>query len=186
MYRRLAPVYPVALGGPKLIEWWTGRAPAHPLNEANLSDTYLGGANLSDADLSDADLYGVYLYGANLQRAGLRRANLSKAELSNASLIRNSLNGANLSDANLIGAYLIGVSLSGANSAARRSRRPSRHHQPWAWLPTSCASGCSQLKKVTRTAASTAVRNSKATTTSIQNSARDTNFARHRQVQDRE
>jgi hypothetical protein len=49
-----------------------------------------------------------------------------------------------------------------------------------------CASGCSQLKKVTKMAASTAVRNSKATSTSIQNSARFTNFARHRQAQDHE
>jgi hypothetical protein len=44
----------------------------------------------------------------------------------------------------------------------------------------------SQLKKVTRTAASTAARNNNATSTSVQNSARFTNFARHQEVQDRE
>ena len=58
---------------------------------ADLTGTYLSGADLRradlrDADLSDADLRGAYLSSADLSSADFRRAYLSGADLSGADL----------------------------------------------------------------------------------------------------
>ena len=71
---------------------------------ANLSYTYLSGADLRGADLSKADLSGADLRGADLRGANLSGANLSGANLSGANLSGADLSGANLSKADLSGA----------------------------------------------------------------------------------
>lgn len=70
---------------------------------ANLSDTYLSGANLRGANLSGANLSGANLRGASLRYADLsdadlRYANLRGADLSGADLRYADLRYANLSD----------------------------------------------------------------------------------------
>jgi uncharacterized protein YjbI with pentapeptide repeats len=90
------------------------------LGGANLIQAALGGANLSGANLSNADLTGAhlnpaYLLGANLINANLSRADLLRADLSDAALFGANLNRANLSDADLGGADLSGANLSLAN-----------------------------------------------------------------------
>jgi hypothetical protein len=71
------------------------------LQDANLQDAYLRGANLQDANLRGADLRGADLRGANLRGADLRGADLRGANLRGANLQDANLRGANLQDANL-------------------------------------------------------------------------------------
>ena len=71
---------------------------------ANLSRSYLCGANLSKADLNEVDLSEANLKGANLSGANLNRVNLSRADLSGADL-----RGVNLSTTDLFGANLSGT-----------------------------------------------------------------------------
>jgi uncharacterized protein YjbI with pentapeptide repeats len=95
------------------------------LNDANLTNADLSGANLSGAylndaflvlaDLSDADLSGAYLGGADLLRAQLSGANLSGAYLNDTDLEDADLTNADLSDTDLSGANLNGADLSDAN-----------------------------------------------------------------------
>jgi hypothetical protein len=85
------------------------------LSDANLSGADLRGANLRRADLSGADLRGAYLSDANLSGAYLSGAYLSDANLRRANLRRADLRGADLSGANLSGAYLSGAYLSDAD-----------------------------------------------------------------------
>ena len=54
------------------------------VEEANLREANLSGANLSEANLSEADLSGANLREANLREANLSGANLREAELHNA------------------------------------------------------------------------------------------------------
>jgi|GEM_PF-1892124 len=68
---------------------------------ADLSQANLRGADLSNADLVAADLSQASLQGANLAGADLEAADLSEANLSGANLI-----GANFRDANLCGAVM--------------------------------------------------------------------------------
>jgi len=85
---------------------------------ANLSLTFLAGADLTGADLSGANLNGADLSGVSLSFA-----NLSGAELRGSFLCdRADLSGANLSGANLNGADLSGVYLSGANLSGAELR----------------------------------------------------------------
>jgi uncharacterized protein YjbI with pentapeptide repeats len=83
------------------------------LEGANLTETYLCGADLTGADLTGADLTGADLYRAKLSCANLYRTNLEHADLSCANLSDANLIGANLSHANLSYADLRGVDLRG-------------------------------------------------------------------------
>lgn len=76
----------------------------------NLSGTDLQNAQLVDANLAGADLSKINLSGANL-----RRANLAGANLAGARLIRTNLAGANLTGCNLAGADFTGSNLIRAN-----------------------------------------------------------------------
>jgi uncharacterized protein YjbI with pentapeptide repeats len=102
------------------VDVWNAWRDKEPPVEANLSRTYLVGANLSRANLSRTNLVGANLYEANLSRtnlvgAKLYEANLTGAILVGANLAGAQLGGANLSGANLSGADLSGADLSGAN-----------------------------------------------------------------------
>jgi hypothetical protein len=70
------------------------------LYNTDLSDANLSGADLREADLMKADLTGTNLSNANLSNADLREANLWQTDLRNADL-----SNANLSNANLFDAY---------------------------------------------------------------------------------
>ncbi|MEP6517013.1 pentapeptide repeat-containing protein [Microcoleus vaginatus] len=85
------------------------------LDGAKLCGANLNGAELSDAYLIDADLSGAYLHSAYLSSAYLNSANLSGADLRGADLSRANLSGANLSGANLRGADVRGAYLSRAD-----------------------------------------------------------------------
>ncbi|MFO8024598.1 pentapeptide repeat-containing protein [Thiohalophilus sp.] len=84
------------------------------LDEAQLNNAALGGANLFASSLRSADLRYVDLSLANLSYADLEQANLKGAGLQNADLTDASLINANLSYANLRGATLDSADLSGA------------------------------------------------------------------------
>jgi len=71
--------------------------------------------DLSGADLSDMQLNGIDLSRADLRGANLERTNLSRARLSEANLVRANLSGAILHDTNLSGADLGGACLLNAN-----------------------------------------------------------------------
>src|SRR5579864_533849 len=77
----------------------------------NLSGAKLIGANLREAVLIRANLHGADLSGALFTRANLRRADLSRALLVGASLGRADLSEADLSRANLDGARLMRANL---------------------------------------------------------------------------
>ena len=85
------------------------------LSRADLSGAILIGANLSHANLSEALLHHANLRSANLRDAGLHGASFRGADLSEANLVRNDLHRANLSGANLSGALLHHANLHGAN-----------------------------------------------------------------------
>ena len=94
--------------------------PGVPLDDANLSDALLDGANLIQANLYNANLSGAVLINANLTNAylsyaDLTGANLSNADLNDAYLTYADLSGANLSNAELDDAYLSDADLTGAN-----------------------------------------------------------------------
>ena len=95
------------------------------LGGANLSGADLQGANLSEAELSGTNLSGADLQGADLREAELREANLSGADLQGASLSEAELSGANLSGADLQGANLRQAKMSGANLQKANLRRAS-------------------------------------------------------------
>ena len=84
------------------------------LEGANLTETYLYGADLRGANLTGADLTGADLYGANLTGANLSRANLLHTDLRDANLEGANLEGAHLSYADLRCANLTGANLTGA------------------------------------------------------------------------
>jgi hypothetical protein len=98
---------------------------APDLNEANLSEVALGGANLRNAKLIRSNLEGVNLGGMDLSGAELWGTNLRTANLSGADLFGANLLGANLSNSNLksvnlhvagvLGANLSSADLSGAD-----------------------------------------------------------------------
>jgi uncharacterized protein YjbI with pentapeptide repeats len=84
------------------------------LQEANLREADLFGANLGRANLREADLGGANLGKAYLRGADLREANLGRAALGRANLGGANLGGANLGRADLGGANLGGAALGGA------------------------------------------------------------------------
>lgn len=84
------------------------------LQDANLSNTTLGGVNLSNAALGGANLSSANLSNADLRGADLSVANLSKTELVTARLDGAVLRGTDLSAANLAGAELVTAELLGA------------------------------------------------------------------------
>ncbi|MBL3596585.1 pentapeptide repeat-containing protein [Rhodovulum sulfidophilum] len=81
---------------------------------ADLGWAQLSGANLRGAQLEGADLSGAQLDGAELMRAQLEGANLSGARLTGAFLTGAQLQGAQLREAQLERADLIGAQLTGA------------------------------------------------------------------------
>jgi uncharacterized protein YjbI with pentapeptide repeats len=85
------------------------------LHGADLHWTNLEATRLHGADLQGANLQGVILASADLSRADLSRANLSEANLLLADLSRANLSGANFTRANLEATNLEGAFLSGAN-----------------------------------------------------------------------
>jgi hypothetical protein len=85
------------------------------IEEPDLSDAKLRGANLNEADLSGANLSGADLGEANLLKAEVYLANLRGADLSEAKLNRANFGAADLSGANLSEATLCGANLSRAN-----------------------------------------------------------------------
>ena len=85
------------------------------LREADLREANLQGADLREADLREANLQGADLRGANLQGADLREANLQGANLRGADLRGADLREADLREANLRGANLQGADLREAN-----------------------------------------------------------------------
>jgi hypothetical protein len=93
-------------------EWRSNHQGARiDLRGANLSRSYLRGADLSEVQLSEANfrranLSGAYLRGAVLSGANLRGAHLVGADLIEADLMGANLNGARLRGANLSGAGL--------------------------------------------------------------------------------
>ena len=82
------------------------------LSGANLTWTYLYGANLTGANLAGVDLSGNDLTGANLTEANLFGANLTGADLTGADLGVANLIGANLTGADLT--LVVGADFSGA------------------------------------------------------------------------
>jgi len=76
------------------------------LQEINLCDTDIRGANLDAANLRDANFYGMDLHEMELRGANLRGANLRNANLRGANLRNANLRGANLHDADLCNANL--------------------------------------------------------------------------------
>ena len=82
----------------------------HSLKDADLSFSYLEGADLRGADLSGSDLQGSYLRNSNLQGSDLSYSNMCYSNLVGANL-----EGASLFDANLESANLRGANLRGAN-----------------------------------------------------------------------
>ncbi len=85
------------------------------LQGADLQEANLLGADLRRADLRGADLQEANLLGADLRRANLRRANLLGADLQEADLQEANLLGADLRRANLLGADLRRANLLGAD-----------------------------------------------------------------------
>ena len=90
------------------------------LNDADIFDTNLPGANLKEAKLNRANLVGAKLEGAYLMDAELASAKLWEVKLNRANLDRVDLTGADLLDAklrrvNLVEANLEGANLDGAN-----------------------------------------------------------------------
>lgn len=74
----------------------------------------LTGVNLEQTNLSNAELIGANLAGVNLQQANLTGANLQQANLTGASLQQVNLTGANLQQANLMGTSLNSANLTNA------------------------------------------------------------------------
>jgi uncharacterized protein YjbI with pentapeptide repeats len=89
----------------------SGRAPRVLLASADLSNTYLAGADLERADLSTTRLAGALLVGADLKRADLSYDDLSNARLQVAHLAGADLDSAHLTGADLRSADLTGVDL---------------------------------------------------------------------------
>lgn len=100
------------------------------LNNADLSQLYLSGANfreaflieanLSEANFSEANLRGAilrraFLFSTGLRMADLRKADLSGANLWQADLLQADIRGANLSRVNFREAFLVKADLSGAD-----------------------------------------------------------------------
>lgn len=85
------------------------------LSGANLINIYLGSADLSGTNFQTANLSNANLGYTNLSRTNFSRANLSGADLENASLIEANLSKANCERANLHSAHLSEVNLTGAN-----------------------------------------------------------------------
>ena len=76
------------------------------LNNFDLSEANLRGANFSQANLSQANLRGADFRGVNLSKANLRGADFSQANLRGANFSQANLRGANFSQANLSRANL--------------------------------------------------------------------------------
>ena len=85
------------------------------LMQADLYGADLSGVNLRGVDLYGADLSGVNLRGVDIRWANLEEANLSGADLRQANLYRANLYRANLSGADLRQANLEEANLSGAD-----------------------------------------------------------------------
>ncbi|MGV9638036.1 pentapeptide repeat-containing protein [Nocardia rhamnosiphila] len=85
------------------------------LDSADLAGAYLTGALLTAVDLREADLTGAKLPGANLTGSFLHDADLSESFLVHANLVHTFLSDADLSYASLYGADLTDADLSGAN-----------------------------------------------------------------------
>ncbi|MDJ0579317.1 pentapeptide repeat-containing protein [Crocosphaera sp.] len=84
------------------------------LNNLDLSEINLEGADLYRANLKETDLVGANLQRAKLQRANLSGANLNFSYLSGAKLSTANLSETSLSGVDLSGQYLIETDLSGA------------------------------------------------------------------------
>jgi uncharacterized protein YjbI with pentapeptide repeats len=88
--------------------------PVVKLQNADLSEVYLWGADLREADLSWANLYRARLWSTNLMNANLQGCYFGSATFIMSILIRADLSRAYLSDANLTTARLDGANLTGA------------------------------------------------------------------------
>ena len=99
-----------------------GRTLPVTIQERDLLERYLDGANLAGANLAGANLVGANLVGANLAGANLDGANLAGAYLAGANLVGANLDGANLAGAYLAGAYLAGAYLDGATVTGAPAR----------------------------------------------------------------
>ncbi len=84
------------------------------LQEINLSNAYLKGANLVLANLQGAHLAGAYMEGANFQSSHLERAYMVQAHMKEAKLLAAYLNDADLMFADLEGAILNSAYLNSA------------------------------------------------------------------------
>jgi hypothetical protein len=85
---------------------------------ANLNEADLGGARLIFADLSHTYLIGANLRGADLSGATLTGARLRDADLRDAHLMRADLRGVDLRGARLAGAHIDGTVFSGPEARA--------------------------------------------------------------------
>lgn len=85
------------------------------LQDADLSQQHLIGADLRGADLRGADLTGINLEGADLTGANLEGADLTEAYLTNASLNDANLNGINLTRAKIYHADVSGAAMQELN-----------------------------------------------------------------------
>jgi uncharacterized protein YjbI with pentapeptide repeats len=85
------------------------------LQNANLRDAYLEGADLRGANLKKANLEGAFLKSAKLNGANLVGAKLNGANLGNARLEWTRLENTNLSGANLEMTVLVHINLAGAD-----------------------------------------------------------------------
>jgi len=90
------------------------------LTGASFIKANLRGANLYETGFSEANLSNTYLTGADLTGANLIGADLSYANLSEVNLSRANLSGTNFEAADLTGANLIGADLSYANLRGAR------------------------------------------------------------------
>jgi len=86
-----------------------------PLQQADLGNADLAGADLHEVNLAGADLEGADLHETNLRGADLRGTNLAEADLRRADLGRAHLAGADLHEAHLAGADLRGAHLAEVN-----------------------------------------------------------------------
>lgn len=85
------------------------------LNNTDLREVALGGANLARANFSQSNLMGAMLREANLHDGRLWRVNLQGANLVSTNMQGTNVWEANLQDANLRDANLMGANLMGAN-----------------------------------------------------------------------
>ena len=106
----------VVLAGTDAIAEWRIANPGTilRLEDADLSNLDLSGADLNAARLRRANLSAADLNGAVLDRADFGRANLSGADLSGASLLNAQLNHARIDAVDFSGAGLDGANLGGA------------------------------------------------------------------------